>query len=287
MAASLLTVLSKAFPTLTAATLGRLITDAKNPSQDFWPEDTSSSLQSQIEERAFNDLYSALGENNRTAFRSKLTQFLFGHVAHDKVALDELVSSESKYYFLTQPRSHFQRMCKDMETRRWIESTLRDLPIFLVVGLITVKEAVVMKKLMESRQVGGGAEVPVLDIVTHGATTVLPFGGNILNVGGEVDVKRQKDTKLSFVAPGERVVGVEYRKLKFNVFSSMFSGKSADSATLDKDNRWKMLGISRDTTSNDLLEAELEDTITMGDLELEGENEVMSVNDAEFVFVDA
>jgi hypothetical protein len=287
MAAPLLTVLSKAFPTLTAATLGRLITDAKNPSQDFWPEDTWSSLQSQIEERAFNDLYSALSENNRTAFRSKLTQFLFGHVAHDKIALDELVSSESKYYFLTQPRAHFQRMCRDIETRRWIENTLRDLPIFLVVGLITVKEAVVMKKLMQSRQVGGGAEVPVLDIVTNGATTVLPFGGDILNVGGEVDVKRQKDIKLSFVAPGERVVGVEYRKLKFNLFSSVVSGKSADSATLDKDNRWKMLGISRDTMSNDLLEAELEDTITMGDLELEGENEVMSVDDAEFVFVDA
>jgi hypothetical protein len=288
MATKPLTVLSKAFPILTGDTLGRLVTDAKNPSQDFWPEDTST-FQAQIEERTFNDVHSALAEKKRTAFRSKLTQFLFGDVSHEKLSLDEIVASESKYYFLTQPRSHFQRMCKDTETRRWIENTLRECPIFLVVGLVTVKEAAVVKKLMKSRHVGGGVEVPVLDIVTHGVSAMLPFGGDLLNVGGEVDVGRKRGTMLMFNAPGERVVGVQYRKLKFALFSSMYSaaGKAVDTATLDKDNKWKMLGIDRASVSEDILEAELQEGITLEDLELDGETELMTVDDDEFVFVNA
>ena len=284
MATKLLTVLSKVFPTLTADTLGRLITDAKNPSQDFWPEDTSS-FEAQIEQRSFNDVHSALAENKRTAFHSKLTQFLFGDISHEKLSLDEIVSSESKYYFLTQPRLHFQRMCKDNETRRWIEDTLREYPIFLVVGLVTVKEAAVVKKLMQSRQVGGGFEVPVLDILTHGVSAMLPFGGDLLNVGEEVDVGRKRGTVLTFVAPGERVVGVQYRKLKFALFSSMYSDNAADTATLDKDNKWKMLGIDRASGSEDILEADLVESITVEDLELDGETELMTVDDDEFVFI--
>jgi hypothetical protein len=289
MATKLLTVLSTAFPTLTADTLGRLITDAKNPSQDFWPDDTSSLFKTQIEERSFNDVHSALGEKKRTAFRSKLTQFLFGDVSHEKLSLDEIVSSESKYYFLTQPRAHFERMCKDNETRRWIENTLREFPIFLVVGLVTVKEAAVAKKLMQSRQVNGGVEVPVLDIATHGVSAMLPFGADLLNVGGEVDVGRKKGTMLTFVAPGERVVGVQYRKLKFALFSSMYSeaGKAVDTATLDKDNKWKMLGIDRAAGSEDILEVDLVEGITAEDLELDGETELMTVDDDEFVFINA
>jgi hypothetical protein len=285
MAQTCLTVLHSGFLNLTSVALGRLITDTSNPSQDFWPESVVPSLvANEIEERSFQDFRDVLEKSSNVDLRGKLTRLLSGDVGGQSTYSDQLSTSMSKIYSLQQPRSYFQRLCGDNETRAWMEGTLRDCPIFLVVGLVTVTAASVTRDIQKSKNVNGDASVPVLDIVTHGATTLVPGIGVALDVGAGVTVSHKTDSKTSFIAPGERVIGVQYRKVKFGLFSS----HTVEKAFLENNsNRWQMFMGSDRSGSDDLLEADLEDSMEVDDLELEGEADVVAAENERLVFLDS
>lgn len=63
------------------------------------------------------------------------------------------------------------------------------------------------------------------------------------------------ETAACFVAPGERIVKVEYRKLRFRTFRS----SDVDSAFLESRSRWKTYAASRDAAGPDAVEVDLEE----------------------------
>lgn len=83
----------------------------------------------------------------------------------------------------------------------------------------------------------------------------------------------------SFGAPGEQIYAVQYRKLRFNWFSS----RHVDKAELERDNRWKVsLGLRGGDNRNvdDVLEAYLADGMEAKG----GERVVSSDGMEEFIF---
>ena len=113
-------------------------------------------------------------------------------------------------------------------------------------------------------------EQKVTSFVSRGAANTLTAVG----IGGIGDAKvaASVDGKTravsSFIAPGERVIGVQYRKIKFRLFSS----NKVDTSFLENNpNRWVMLFGGDRAGVDNILEAELEETTDIDDLEL-GEN---------------
>jgi len=182
---------------------------------------------------------------------------------------------------------HFENLCDDDDTKDWIEKILKVFPIFLVTGLLTVTKAEVGRAHQRSSEVQLSAEVAPSDVISSGATTIL---GNVPDAFGvDIGAGIEVNCLYSFVAPGERIIGVQYRKLTFKRFPVI----DVDKTQLKK-NSWVMFLGDRshkgiDESLGDILEANLEDELTMNDLELEGEDGEeftdLLEND-EFVFLD-
>ena len=220
------------FLNLRRVALGRLIVNAKSPGQDYWPTSTDSLAfclnPDDIDEANFDQVRQVIGEQKGNVL-DKLANFLSGDKSRAATKF-ELVPAASKVYSLVQPILHFRRICKDKDTREWMENMRKYYPIFLIVGLVTVIDIAVLCQ---------GSHNVAIDIY--------------------------------FVAPGERVIGIQYRKVKFRILSS----SQLDKAHLE-DNQWKLLGTDR-AGSDDVLEADPECLPSINDLSLGsvGEDEFM------------
>jgi len=152
--------------------------------------------------------------------------------------------------------------------------------------LVTVLDAAAKRSASDARTVAGSTTVPVGEIVTGGASAALPaaLGGDTLDVGVSASLGHKNTSSSSFIAPGERIIGVQYRKIKFRLFSS----RSVQSAFLENNpNRWKMFMGGDRASSDDSLEADLEDSMDVDDLELDQELDSIVHEDAGFVFLDS
>jgi len=135
MAPTSLTVLHSAFLTLTSVTLGRLITDTSNPSQDFWPETSTPMDPTQIDKRDFTAYHDTMTNEKSDELKAKLTKFVTGDISSEKSSTNDISTSTSYVYSLFQPRATFTKLCADSATKQWIESTLKDCPIFFGGGV--------------------------------------------------------------------------------------------------------------------------------------------------------
>lgn len=261
-----LTVFHNSFLTLKSSALGRLVTDATNPTQDFWPEMDPQLRDNEVEVRPFESLRRAAVSGSNAGLCAKLTRLFSAGLSGENM-FDELNTTALRRYALLQPRRHFQAMCMDDETRLWIEEALRDCPIFLVVGLVTVTEAAVQHGRQQSMKASAASiEVPVAGA---GATTAAgPGNAASLDLCGSIT--RSSNGSLRFVASGERVIGVQYRKLKFRLFQK----RTLDTAFLENNpNRWELfLGTDR-AGNKDVLEADLQDSLTTEELEWDADVE--------------
>lgn len=164
---------------------------------------------------------------------------------------------------------------------------MKRFPIFLVTGFLTVTEAEIARIRQQSTGVQVAAEVSASNVASAGAVTVILDVPDSVGVG--LKVNNDANLRYSFVAPGERIIGVQYRKLKFKRFSAVDLEK-----VVLKRNSWVMFlgdrihkGIT--ATTGDVLEANVEESLTVDDLELEEYDlglEDLEVEDEEFVFVE-
>lgn len=258
MVASSLVVLSDAFLKLTPAILGRLVTSTKFPGEDFWPE---SYLDSEISRCPFSSLRAVVGSSKYAGVEAKLSQFITDVANHNKI---ELSAREAIVYNLFQPTLHLSRLCEDLDTKKWIETTLRRWPIYMIVGLITVIEPYIKRENHEDT----GATTLFTNVHTHDTSIVLPpSAADLLGFTTQDSVPNQTDSKTSFPSPNERVVGVRYQQLKFRLLPSQ---KGGETLLETYRNRWILVTWEHDG-SDDLLEAGFEESIDVDNLEWGGE----------------
>jgi hypothetical protein len=109
------------------------------------------------------------------------------------------------------------------------------------------------------------AEVSAADVVSSGATTLVSDTTD--GAGIEIEAGLQAYAVYAFIAPGERIIGVQYRKVIFSLFSNV----DVEKAKLDG-NEWVMFLGDRDFRDGlgdtaDVLGADLEESLILEDLE--------------------
>jgi hypothetical protein len=257
------------------------------PGQDFCPVKPPIITAEEINTRSIHDLRESFDTAKYTRLRTKLARLWTGKSRTETRSSDELMARSATLYYLTHPILHLETLYEDADTRAWIEKVMKRFPIFLVTGFLTVTEAEIARIRQQSTGVQVAAEVSASNVASAGAVTVILDVPDSVGVG--LKVNNDANLRYSFVAPGERIIGVQYRKLKFKRFSAVDLEK-----VVLKRNSWVMFlgdrihkGIT--ATTGDVLEANVEESLTVDDLELEEYDlglEDLEVEDEEFVFVE-
>lgn len=126
-------------------------------------------------------------------------------------------------------------------TRNWIEDAIdQEDDIFVVIGYHTMLDAHITEGNAAGTKASGRVKMPVTESLAA-AGIVIPLG-DVLNPGISGGDQHSQNVQRQFVATGEQVCAVRYRKLRFKWFSS----RDLDSASLDKENRWKVVDLEDD-----------------------------------------
>jgi hypothetical protein len=113
-----------------------------------------------------------------------------------------------------------------------------------------VTDATVAQSLEISMNGKIQADVPVTNAVSSGMEEVLAGGGHILDVGIVTSGDRNESSVFSFLAPGERVVGVQYRKIRPRLLPRQGAGRSS----LENPHRWVTFNETAGEDSDDDLD---------------------------------
>lgn len=110
-----------------------------------------------------------------------------------------------------------------------------------------------------------------------GASDIVVQCGDLVDHGLTGSGGRAEDQQRQFVAQGEKIIAVQYRKVSFKFLSS----KSVDKATLAKEARWVRYDRPRSlyTDGEELVEVSLEDDLSLEDL-----REICITESGEMVF---
>jgi nucleoside phosphorylase len=212
-----LTILHLSFFTLEELVLGRLVTNIQSPAQDFWPIPPAQvAIPAQwLTRRSLENVQQYVGKRN--TWKSALSR-LFSLDGSRRYERDfNFQASETTLYTLSHPTEYFKQICDDPKARFWIEEANQDTPVFLVVGLITLKDTT----------------------ITSSNTS-------------------------SFFAAGERIVGLQYRKLRFSLFYSHENRRPRLGSS-----QWEMsFGNVRFGGTEQMIEVGLVDEMQVEDLEL-------------------
>lgn len=136
-----LDVFCNGYLTLKSSTIGRLVIDARNPGDDFWPDTDDALPEHKVEALPFDTVRTARSTAANAGLGAKLTQLFTADLSLEGSNSDELETSKVMRYHLLQQRDYFINLCAGEATRKWMETALQDSPLFLVVGLITVQDA--------------------------------------------------------------------------------------------------------------------------------------------------
>jgi len=182
-------------------------------------------------------------------------------------------------------------LCTDEASQRWMEKYLQSTTIYMVTGILTIYGAEVARTDKGSAQTEGGLDVPLSKLIP--ASQAFP-GSNILDLKFRGKTWDSQKSLVKFVAPDERILAVQYRRVSFKAFAS----KTVGEAQLQK-GKWKVLGAEgyRDSSGNikDVIDATLEgvglDDVKR-DLECEDDNiwEIVAEDSSEvgiFAFAEA
>jgi nucleoside phosphorylase len=235
MSASCLSIFTDGYLTREQLALGRLVLNVKFPGQDFCPYPPGIT-EADIAKNPFGRIRELVTRRPSSKFETKLNQ-LFSIFAKRNVSFDDINIEKAMTYQLLNSEACFEKMCGNDDTKKWLEKYLKRGTICMVVGLHTISDAAVSLNVSETS-------------LQHTESS------NSSSTGSSFF------TVASFVAPDERIIAVQYRKIQFEPFSS----KRVDQAYLQKSSRWKLYGVDRDDRENDAVEADLKGDTNCGDL---------------------
>jgi hypothetical protein len=218
------------------------------------------------------NLFKLQEQSKDKGFQLAVTRILKAYYQKSDASTEQLRSPIATTYLLQNSGKWFGDLCKTEETQHFIESAIRQSrSIYLISGYHTLLDAQSDSGISAGRTVGGTATVPVGDIVA-GAAGVLPGAlGDTLDVSFGFGSSGNNRSREHFLAPGEQIFAVQYRKVRFNFFST----KQVENATLEGNHRWR--GHWRKTTGggdmSDESNGELDEDEKPSDVEAGGDDE--------------
>lgn len=261
--------------------LGRLVLEPKYPSQDFY----QPSLQSRdVTTQRLENFHETLDRARTTRLEINLLSLLtLAPSSAPKTSSATIRSPLCAIHQLRDPVSYFRSACRGAPgVRSWLEAQARGLhssSVYLVCGLKTLTDAEVAVSRAGGARVEVSAGVPAAALLAGVAgvpgllSTGLSDAELDLSVG--LSLADEHGQTTGYTATGEQVFAVQYRKIKFSIFSS----RSVDKAYLERGHRWKsFLGARAGDGVDDGIDAEVSDPISLSDLmgeyeslELDGE----------------
>jgi hypothetical protein len=233
--------------------LGRLVLQTASPGQDFCPFSPVPLTRDDISAQPFESVSQLLGQYSDARYRLSLTRLLSAGSTASTRTIDVINTTKATTYQLLNSGLFFEKLTKDDQTRKWLERFLRRMDVYLVVGLHTIESAHVNAGSNSAQHADASVQIPTAQITAAAGAPML--SKSPLDIRLKVLKAKGIETAACFVAPGERIVKVEYRKLRFRAFRSF----DVDSVFLETGSRWKTYAASRDAAGPDAVEVDLEE----------------------------
>jgi hypothetical protein len=257
--------------------LGRLVRNVDEPQSDYVDPDCDLRPESVIikPHLRYEEVQQSTTDKSFTAVLTRLVSA--SRTRRNKV-YTQVTTDRVTTYQLGNSGLWFKSAIKMETTREWIKESIdQGDEIYVVVGYHTMLNAQVVEGAAESSESSAQLEVPITSSITAATGVAVPLG-DIADPGVVGNSLKKQGIQRRFVATGEQICAVQYRKVRFKWFSS----RDLDAAVLDKENRWKMYWNVRgkQVGTNDVVEVDLQD-----ELELEGDYEkYTSEKEGEFLF---
>jgi hypothetical protein len=270
-------LLSQFFLPLSAVSLGRFVISLDDPHQDF--HDPLCNSDPEVAERVQTQYDSVRHSVKHQNVASQLTTFLSSSFSKRLKASIRITADQAKTYYLNNVGQWFRDAVQSEKTQKWIERTIDEgEDIYVVVAYHTLFDARIIERLGGQRTTSGNLAIPMPTPLSVPGT-VIPFT-NIADSGLGGFRDHTKDEQRQFIAAGEQIFAVQYRKVRWRWFAS----NKVDEVMLAKKAWWERYDRPRYLQSEpeDMIEVELlEDGIA-----LEGDHDECTTESGE-VFVSA
>lgn len=263
-------LLSQLFLPMSSVSLGRFVVSIEDPHQDFHDPLHSTTLAiAEKLQKNFTGTYTSVRHHNASAEIATLLSASFSKRLKTSV---QITTVQAKTYYLNNVGDWFQNAVRSRDTQRWIERVIDEgEDIYAIVAYHTLLDAHIQESSGDSSADSGRIGVP-LSTALNASGVCMPFVVGDPRLGGSRGgvVNEQG----SWVASGEQVHAVQYRKVRWD----WFSRKRVEEMKLAKRPFWERYDRLR--SAEDEVEGEEEDMIEV-DLEDELRGEC---NDFTIVF---
>lgn len=254
--------------------LGRLVLDPKYPNQDF----CQPSFQSDVATQRFENFQETLERSRNTRLEVNLLSLLSLAPSAPRKSSTTLTSRLCVIHQLREPNAYFRGACGEESVRSWLEESSRSIydNVYLVCGFKTLTDAEVSVSRSSGADVdlSAGVSASLLTAAAGVPLPILPDSGLDVSVG--FSSANERSRSIGYTATGEHVYAVQYRKIKF----SMFSSRKVEKAYLERANRWKSyVGARAGDGVDDGIDVEVSGPIGLPDLM--GEYESFELDDGE------
>jgi hypothetical protein len=166
----------------------------------------------------------------------------------------EVQTDEARIYTLLQPEAIFEELCAREQTQKWLYKRYKnsEKPLF-VVGYRTLLNAKVVRNSHNQSSMTG--KIQISPVFVSG-----PSGHDASEVEASASHHYGSKRTLDFVAQGERIFAICYRKIKFKFHTQVVA------ASLQRKNFWKPSSTRGNTLESEtVMEALLEDVSDWSD----------------------
>ncbi|KAL2073060.1 hypothetical protein VTL71DRAFT_10384 [Oculimacula yallundae] len=264
--------------------IGRLVLDMKNPGQNFCPYETLELKEGDVSKASFVDLKSLAKSDSSSSFKLALSKVVQLFALKSGTTVDDISTKTAIRHQLLNVNLKFEEIFENDEVKKWLEKIIATgSDVYMVVGLHTLQDVSVSLNRDASTDAGAQIQAPVADTLAPGLSTVLGLK-EVLDVRLEVAHGSKSSLGASFVAPGERIVAVQYQKLKVGMVSSKGT-KSLVGASLKQKTTWQAFGAARGDSELDTFVVSLVEELDENEIVEDGDFEVTTRSHGEIFLI--
>ncbi|GIC92424.1 uncharacterized protein Aud_008890 [Aspergillus udagawae] len=201
--------------------LGSLIIDRSHPTQNVY-----APIDIQLQDAPTETVLKRTQKNYKTLVRTYSRTALRPHLSvlgwdftreHPDVAV-QIESLEGFTYELRNPLQWFNALIEQPGSREWLQTmNRRAADVFLVTGCRSLRDARVTlnRKQQKTNGINVMVDIGMVASAAAGAPLPVPTGQEI---GIQAEQKTLYQQNEQYVAPGEQVFAIQYKKLKFKTF---------------------------------------------------------------------
>ena len=209
---SFFTTFSSSYLNIDEIKLGELVLNIRDPNEAFCPYFPITLTGSDYTCRPFREVGGSNKDERPSSFSAMLTKLVTLGLHSNKMDEETIRAKQAKTYGLKNYEPYLQRQLKDKNTMDWVLTHRRNKDIYMIIGYHTVVDAKVNNNYRLNQQLEVKATVPASEAALPGSSNT-PIG-QAMDVGLDANGSRNRDQAISFLAPGERIIGIKYRKLR-------------------------------------------------------------------------